>query len=360
MAIEPDEIIRADDFINEGERDMVPANDAGRVVKLESNGTIHEAFLRGGFGDGSDGDVAISTPTTLTRDMYYDNLVVDSTLTTDGYRIFVRNRISGSGTIKWGTPNAGGNGVTDGDGGTGGIGASPSGTGPLKNVGGANGGDGRSNAGSTGGVPGNSPDADMNGDTATECLGNAAADGGRGGRGAPSGNGANYQSGGQGGDATEPYTPFGTIRALTAMMMDLTSSFSLAKLVPAPKAAGGGYGGDGTTSFASGSGAGAGASGGIIFIAARLWEGTFTIENRGGDGGDGSNSNGGSCGGGGGGAGGNGGINVFIYAYKTWTGSHDLAGGEGGAPGTGGENDAEAGEDGTTGVAYEINLFHML
>ena len=59
--------------------------------------------ITGNFGDGSDGDVTISTPTTLTRDMYYDNLVVTDTLTTNGYRIFVKDTISGAGTIK--TPN---------------------------------------------------------------------------------------------------------------------------------------------------------------------------------------------------------------------------------------------------------------
>lgn len=34
------------------------------------------------FGDGSDGDVTISSPTTLTRDMYYNDLVLSDDLTT--------------------------------------------------------------------------------------------------------------------------------------------------------------------------------------------------------------------------------------------------------------------------------------
>ena len=46
MPIQPDEVIRADDFINESERDATPANDAGKAVKLESDGTIAHEFLQ--------------------------------------------------------------------------------------------------------------------------------------------------------------------------------------------------------------------------------------------------------------------------------------------------------------------------
>ncbi|SNW62028.1 Collagen-like protein [Orpheovirus IHUMI-LCC2] len=50
------------------------------------------------FGDGSDGDVLIDSSRSINRDMYYNNLTVVSgspftsvTITTNGYRIFVRN-----------------------------------------------------------------------------------------------------------------------------------------------------------------------------------------------------------------------------------------------------------------------------
>jgi len=48
------------------------------------------------FGDGSDGDVTISGATTLTRDMYYENLTINAsqTLSTGGYRIFVRDTLT--------------------------------------------------------------------------------------------------------------------------------------------------------------------------------------------------------------------------------------------------------------------------
>lgn len=53
------------------------------------------------FGDWSDWDVTISTNTTLTRDMYYNNLVINSwvTLNPAWYRIFVKWKISWTWTI---------------------------------------------------------------------------------------------------------------------------------------------------------------------------------------------------------------------------------------------------------------------
>lgn len=53
------------------------------------------------FGNGVDGDVTISGDTTLTRDMYYNNLTINSgiTLTTDSFRIFVKNTLTNNGII---------------------------------------------------------------------------------------------------------------------------------------------------------------------------------------------------------------------------------------------------------------------
>ena len=65
------------------------------------------------FGDGSDGEVIISGNTTITRDMFYENLTVNSTitLTTASFRVFVKNTLTNKGTIK----NDGGAGGTGGD-----------------------------------------------------------------------------------------------------------------------------------------------------------------------------------------------------------------------------------------------------
>ena len=48
------------------------------------------------YGSGMDGNVTISSNTTLTRDMYYNNLQIDAgiVLNTAGFRVFVRNRLT--------------------------------------------------------------------------------------------------------------------------------------------------------------------------------------------------------------------------------------------------------------------------
>lgn len=58
MAIEPGADIEAEDFINEAEADPTPANNEGKVVKLESNGKISRVFVGGGvlFGESAAGD----------------------------------------------------------------------------------------------------------------------------------------------------------------------------------------------------------------------------------------------------------------------------------------------------------------
>ena len=48
------------------------------------------------YGSGMDGNVTITSNTSLTRDMYYNNLQVDAgiVLDTAGFRVFVRNRLT--------------------------------------------------------------------------------------------------------------------------------------------------------------------------------------------------------------------------------------------------------------------------
>jgi hypothetical protein len=86
------------------------------------------------FGDGSDGDVVISSNTTLTADMYYDDLTINDgiELSPNGYKIFVRGTLTFLGTGK--IQAVGGNGV-DGagttSGGTAGTQANTAGTLPA-------------------------------------------------------------------------------------------------------------------------------------------------------------------------------------------------------------------------------------
>lgn len=85
----------------------------------------------GYFGDGSDGDVVISTDSSLSRDMYYENLTVNAgvTLTTMSWRIFVRGKLSLYGIIDnsahsdIGAPS--GYFPAAGSGGAGGVGGEP-------------------------------------------------------------------------------------------------------------------------------------------------------------------------------------------------------------------------------------------
>lgn len=58
------------------------------------------------FGNGSDGNVTISANTSLSRDMYYNTLTVNSgiTLFTNGFKIFVKETLTNNGTI--GMPTA--------------------------------------------------------------------------------------------------------------------------------------------------------------------------------------------------------------------------------------------------------------
>lgn len=53
------------------------------------------------FGTGADGDVTISSNTTLTRDMHYNNLTVNATFTlnTDGYSVYVKEKLLNNGII---------------------------------------------------------------------------------------------------------------------------------------------------------------------------------------------------------------------------------------------------------------------
>ena len=52
------------------------------------------------FGDGSDGNVTISSDTSLTTDMYYNNLTINTTFTLNpnGFRIFVKGTLTMGGT----------------------------------------------------------------------------------------------------------------------------------------------------------------------------------------------------------------------------------------------------------------------
>ncbi len=299
-----------------------------------------DGYLDRNFGDGSDGDVVISSPTSLTSDMYYDDLTVNDVITTNGYKIFVNGTLSGTGTIKYPAGNAGAAGSNNsGDsGGAGGAGGTAyTAGGVLRNTAGGAGGNGGNEGGG-----GNAGTAGGDGN-----IGVAGSAGGAGGQGGAAGGASG---------ASISLSSFGKERWNTISLIDYVSGGTL--LLRKPRGSGGGGGGLSNTSgggatHGGGGGGGAGASGGIIFIMARTWAGTFTLEAVGGAGGAGGLAT--EEGAGGGGAGGSGGTVIVIYGTKTWSGSYTLTGGAAGAGGA----TAQAGTNGTaglTGTYYEIDI----
>lgn len=318
------------------------------------------------YGDGSDGaavcDGATSVagmsgtgPYTMTRDVYFTTLTVNSgvTVKTNGYRIFCSISLSMSGTLD----NSGGNGTAGqigqasstakAAGGSGGSGA-PSGY----LIGGTTGGNGGN--GSQGNT--NNPVAGGAGTVVSNCIGSGGVLGGAGGNGVNGGN-----TGGAAGTA-------GTATASNvklianwhlATLLDIGATGATVKFTPCGGGGGGGGGASANafnTTSGGGGGGGAGGSGGIIAVYARV----ITIGSSGvmmcmgGNGAIGgagiSTDTANGSGGGGGGAGGNGGIVVLVYNSLSNTGSITCAAGTGSVGGTGGVGSVRNGVTGGTGA----------
>jgi hypothetical protein len=280
------------------------AGDEGKVPKLNASGVLDNSFISYSFGNGSDGDVTISSPTTLTRDMYYNNLTVNSTLNPDGFRIFVKGILSGNGTISYNGNNA----VTS-------TAGASSGSGVFKT--------------SAGGATQSS----TNSSGASGVSGNCGGNGGNGG-GTPTPTRI-----GVGGVTTKTTLNFASnILDFIYMGLSMNNSGTLERLTTSSGASGGT-----TATVLSGAG---GASGGIILVFANTFSGTFGFSSTGGNGGNGVGTNTG------GGGGGGGGIVIVVYKSKTWTGSYTLTGGlAGNGSGTG-----SAGIAGSTGESIEIKI----
>lgn len=144
------------------------------------------------MGDGSDGSVTISVNTTLTRDMYYENLTINEgiVLTCAGFKPYVRNVLKNRGTIR--------NNGTAASGITGGAGA-PAGSLTSGGTGG-NGGSGSYSDGSIGG-------------SVVNALG---GNGGAGGIG-------DFSNGGVAGSAVSPTSGFGSARDFVAALTGKTT-----------------------------------------------------------------------------------------------------------------------------------------
>ena len=331
-----------------------------------------------GYGDGSDGDVTISTDTTLARDMFYSSLTVNTgkTLSPNGFKIYSTGNVSVVGTIsvKGGDGGVGGDGQTadgsgvNGTGGTAGAAGSPvpSGTlgistsGVIGAVGITGGAEGSANT--KNGVAGTSK---TNGAYTT-----SGVIGGNSGKGSIVGGiGFTDNSSTGGGYGTMALvTPIGSL--LEANLM-ANMSGALDINAGCGSGAGGGCGMGNNSADAEGGGGGgggSGAGGGILWIFAPTINISGTLTANGGDGGNGGKGGGAinagvgganyGAGGGGGGAGGNGGLVLLGCQSYTNTGTISYAGGTGGTGGIG-QSGGVNGSSGSNGNSGHLKVFTL-
>lgn len=326
---------------------MAPDTTAAAIIQLASFGPLL-------YADGSDGDVTINGAVTLSRDMYYRNLVLgpSAALNTNGWAVYVSEELDATaapaGAI-YVSAAAGGAGVAGGVG-TGGTGGTAPGAATPHTVG----------VGAVG----------TNGGTGTVAAGNpsgGANSGGNGGVGGASGAAGDGISG-AGGTAS----PGGSVSptVLHKLQDNLTTTPYGSTVIAGGASGGGGGGGGGATGASSrgGGGGASGAGGSVILIFARfIRRGAGTaagaIRAKGGNGGaagasDGVNNAGGGAGGGGGGGGW-----VFICC-SSLTGAAkadavDVTGGNGAAGGNGTNATYKGGFGGGAGAGGRYTLVQM-
>lgn len=356
------------------------------------------------FGDGSDGDVTISSgTTTLTRDMYYRNLTINSgtAIVPNGYRIFVNKTLTNNGGISFNGNNGGngGNGSA-GSGGMGGSGGSSGAAATALNGGtvastsaqvacpssnGGNGGNTQApgnNSGSVAGASGGSLSSSIGTNSNAGVTGGIGGSGGAGGGGgAQAGGSGGYVTGGSAGTILSPTRKFSVFPNFVNFYDATTTNTGNTYLIQytgSPFVAnsgggsGGGGGGGGNSHAGRGGGGGGGCGGaggtaGTIVIYSRTVVNNGHIRaigGNGGNGGDGANGvattdTGGAGGGGGtgsGGMGGSGGVIVLVYSSLTGSSNISVAGGSGGTRGanigTGGgtSGSGSAGSNGSLGT----------
>lgn len=297
-------------------------------------------------GDGSDGDVALTSgTTTLTRDMQYNSLSVSGTaiLETAGYRIFCKTTVSvdsSGGAVIRHNGNVGANAVAR----IAGVGgAAVAGITVPAGVVGASG-----NDGANGDAAGNNGATGTNKLLSIGVIGVVGGDGGA----------ANIRAGGTGGTAGTLSSSVNKVQtpAMAAFLLDFQSG-TVTACTGSSGSGGGGGGAANSGGQTGGGGGGAGASGGCVAIFANrfAFTGTNCIQARGGAGGNGGNGAGGSAAGGGGGGGGAGGqvILVGVTIPSTAT-TVSVSGGTGGTAGTGAIGTPTNGTTGITGKIYTV------
>lgn len=291
------------------------------------------------FGDGSDGDVVIAVNTSLSRDMYYNNLTVNAgvTLNPKGWRIFVKGKLTVEGKIA----SNGANGASPGAGGVGALYDTKNlkvGNASLFIVGiGTGGGNGGNGAA---GVAGGS----FKRDDASEVEYAQGSVGGAGGAGA---SGAGGAAGALNAGGTMPLLRLRSVAELQTLPDGGIFLIQTALGTLAWTSYNGGTGGGGGGGSAGKSGGGGGGGGGLVLVFAYEIGGAGSIEAKAGDGGNGDAA--GNTGGGGGGGGGFVGL-VYHASSGAWTSS--VAGGAKGLK-------AGTGVDGSDGNAGNLVSFQV-
>lgn len=315
-------------------------NASNGFTSVQVQAAIEEAKSTGGanfyFGDGSDGNVSLSSgTTTLSRTMYYNNLTLSGSAIIDanGFKIYVKGTLALSGTSSIvRIPNNGtnGSGATNGNGGAA-MTVNDMGSGLIGQAGVAGPGGG---LGGSSGAPGN----------------NAGVANGYGGAGGSSGSAG---SGGTAGTAgTYTNVPERVIRQDHIYLLNYKNG---------GQGGAGGAGGAAAALGQGGGGGGGGSGGGVIIIFAQIFNNTSSvgITCKGGNGGTGGNATAGNSNGGGGGGGGGGGHIYIICVTQTAIGTLSVAGG---TAGTGGVKNGTGsnGGNGSAGSAGHTEVFNAL
>jgi len=339
---------------------------AGKVVAVNAEEDGLEFIVAGGggectcdalkFGNGADGDVVISSNTSLTADMFYNNLTINNgiILNPNGFRVFVKDTLNciGTGKIACNGNNGGnggnGNGNNGGSAGSAGAVVYSSGTLPVP-LAGSNGGVGVNRGGSGGSVG-------VNGANTAKGIGVNGTNGGNGGTSTQIGH-TPGKAGGTAGIKTGTILDYPKTYTTAINLFDKNGTAIAQHTISA--GSGGGGGGGGQEACDGGGGGGSGSTGGMVWIAAKNII-NINIEAKGGNGGNGGNSysDGGyyRAGVGGGGAGGSGGVIILIYSILTAS-SLSVAGGTKGSYGTlGYNNGCVAAEDGNTGTIIQLQI----
>jgi hypothetical protein len=314
-------------------QDLSQKGVANGYASLNASGTVPDAQLPFDcdVGDGSDGNLVLSGPLTLTRTTFYNNLTVQSggVLNTGSFKVYVK------GTLQIDV-----GGIINRNGGNGSNSVSQTG-------GGAGAAAGAADVGS-----GGTPTAGATGVTGVGAQAAApTATTGQGGNGGTSGAGGSGGSGAGGAARAGATTALRPIRVVTKDLL-----IGIVLIQGGSGGAGGGSGsGDGVNLGRGGGGGGAG--GGIVYISCGVLNNLGTIQANGGAGGNGANGVAGNTGGGGGGSGGGGGFIYLIAGSITAAGTIQALGGNGGNGGNGFGTGAAgtAGGAGTQGIVSYFN-----